>query len=89
MGRLSAQMGFETALFLSQSVSHVNNTRLFTLVEISCVTGVYASVFVVIEGKGKVWQAMAHKLLDTHITKNQPSYAQKTHMKIYLGCVFI
>lgn len=53
MGRLSAQMGFETALFLSQSVSHINNTTLFTL-EISCVTSVYASVFVVIEGQEKV-----------------------------------
>lgn len=33
MGRLSAQMGFETALFLSQSVSHINKALLFTLGE--------------------------------------------------------
>lgn len=44
MGRLSAQMGFETALFPSQSVSHVNNTTLFTLVGNSCVRCVYACV---------------------------------------------
>lgn len=53
MGRLSAQMGFETALFLSQS--HISTTQmLFTLVEMSCVTCVYASVFVVIGGQEKV-----------------------------------
>lgn len=74
MGRLSSQMGFETALFLSQSVSHVNNTGLFTRLEISCVMCVYESVFVVIEGWGKsltgrgtqtLW---AHTIMSTHYT---------------------
>lgn len=78
MGRLSAQMGFETALFLSQS--HTSTTQmLFSPVEMSHVMCACAKVFVVIGGQGKVWHA--NSMLSTHITQAQtPSRARYTHI---------